>query len=79
MDIGNYTYRITWSEDDQEHIGLCAEFPSLSWLAATPDEALTGIYDVVREVVKDMQDSNEKTPLPIADSEKAEYIPPAAC
>jgi len=59
MDIGNYTYRVTWSEDDQEYIGLCVELPSLSWLSATPAEALTGIYEVVREVVKDMQDSNE--------------------
>ena len=22
-----YTYRVTWSEDDQEYVGLCAEFP----------------------------------------------------
>ena len=25
-----YTYRITWSAEDGEHVGLCAEFPSLS-------------------------------------------------
>jgi hypothetical protein len=25
-----YTYRVTWSEDDNEYVGLCAEFPSLS-------------------------------------------------
>jgi hypothetical protein len=24
----HYTYRVTWSEDDQEYVGLCAEFPS---------------------------------------------------
>jgi len=34
-----YTYRITWSEDDNEYVGLCAEFPSLSWLAKTPETA----------------------------------------
>ena len=28
----HYTYRITWSAEDNEHVGLCAEFPSLSWL-----------------------------------------------
>jgi len=28
-----YTYRVTWSEDDNEYVGLCSEFPSLSWLA----------------------------------------------
>ena len=24
-----YTYRVTWSEDDDEYVGLCAEFPSI--------------------------------------------------
>jgi hypothetical protein len=22
-----YTYRVTWSEDDTEYVGLCAQFP----------------------------------------------------
>ena len=25
-----YTYRVTWSEEDAEYVGLCAEFSSLS-------------------------------------------------
>jgi predicted RNase H-like HicB family nuclease len=25
-----FTYRVTWSEEDGEYVGLCAEFPSLS-------------------------------------------------
>ena len=25
-----YTYRVTWSEADGEHVGLCAGFPSLT-------------------------------------------------
>jgi len=29
----HYTYRVTWSVDDDEYVGLCAELPSLSWLA----------------------------------------------
>ena len=29
------TYRITWSAEDGEHVGLCAEFPLLSWPAPT--------------------------------------------
>jgi hypothetical protein len=35
-----YTYRVTWSEEDHEYVGLCAEFPSLSRLAKNPDGAL---------------------------------------
>ena len=35
-----YTYRVIWSEEDQEFVGLCAEFPSLSWLEEEHDAAL---------------------------------------
>jgi len=31
-----YTYRVTWSSEDNEYVGSCAEFPSLSWLASEP-------------------------------------------
>ena len=61
-----YTYRVTWSEDDNEYVGLCAEFPSLSWLARTPEAALKGIRKVVEDVVKDMQANGEAIPEPIA-------------
>jgi hypothetical protein len=29
MNINHYTYRVTWSAEDNEHVGLCTEFPSL--------------------------------------------------
>jgi len=61
-----YTYRVTWSEEDSEHIGLCAEFPSLSWLAATPEAALKGIRKLVADVVADMASTGEQIPEPLA-------------
>ena len=61
-----YTYRVTWSEEDEEHVGLCAEFPSLSWLAGTPEAALKGIRKVVAGVVADMKKNKEPVPEPIA-------------
>ena len=61
-----YTYRVTWSEDDNEYVGLCAEFPSLSWLSATPEAALKGIRKLVAEIVEDMESSGEIVPEPIA-------------
>ena len=61
-----YTYRVTWSEDDAEYVGLCAEFPSLSWLAQTPEAALKGIRKLVGEVVSDMLSNEESIPEPIA-------------
>ena len=68
MNINHYTCRVTWSQEDGEHVGLCAEFPSLPWLAATPEKALAGIRRVVGEVVDDMQSAGE--PVPEALSEK---------
>ena len=53
MNIKHYTYRVTWSTEDGEHVALCAEFPSLSWLAKTPEGALKGIQKVVADVVAD--------------------------
>jgi len=34
-------------------LGLVAEFPSLSWLAPTEDEALRGIIEVVEQIAAD--------------------------
>ncbi|NQV50183.1 MAG: toxin-antitoxin system HicB family antitoxin [Candidatus Marinimicrobia bacterium] len=62
MNIDHYTYRITWSEEDEEFVGLCVEFPSLSWLAATQDDALKGIRNIVLEVVDDLIKSDEHVP-----------------
>jgi len=49
-----YTYRVLWSEEDGEHVGLCEEFPSLSWLAPTQVGALNGITQLVSEVLRDL-------------------------
>ncbi len=62
----HYTYRVTWSEDDSEYVGLCSEFPSLSWLAKSPEAALKGIRNVVADVVGDMKTNNEAIPEPIS-------------
>ncbi len=61
-----YTYRVTWSDEDQEYVGLCTEFPSLSWLAETQESALQGIRQFVAEVISDMKTSNEKIPVPFS-------------
>lgn len=61
-----YTYRVTWSVEDNEYVGRCVEFPSLSWLASDPESALHGIRQVVAEVVADMRSNHEPIPQPIA-------------
>jgi predicted HicB family RNase H-like nuclease len=61
-----YTYRVTWSDEDREYVGLCAEFPSLSWLASEPQAALQGIRQVVADVIADIQANGESAPEPLA-------------
>ncbi len=61
-----YTYRVTWSEEDREHVGLCAEFPGLSWLDASPEKALAGIRQIVKECLRDMRRNKEDVPEPLA-------------
>src|ERR1035437_8286317 len=65
--IDHYTYRVTWSAEDGEHVGLCAEFPSLSWLAPTPEEAHAGIRHVVAEAVADRRSGGDPVPAPLAE------------
>ena len=67
MQIDHYTYRVTWSAEDGEHVGLCAEFPSLSWLDQTPEGALQGIRKLVAEVTTDLTAAGETIPVPLAE------------
>lgn len=82
MNCDHFTYRVTWSPEDGDHVGLCAEFPSLSWLDATPEAALAGIRQVVADVVREMVENGESVPEPIADrtysGEFKVRIPPQA-
>jgi len=67
MSVDHYTYRVTWSPEDGEYVGLCAEFPSLSWLAKTQEGALKGIRKMVGEAVADMGSAGEVVPVPLAE------------
>ena len=67
MMIDHYTYRVTWSSEDGEFVGLCAEFPLLSWLSGSQEEAFSGIRELVSDCVADMQSNSERVPEPMAD------------
>ena len=63
----HYTYRVEWSPDDDEWVGLVVEFPSLSWLDPDPVEAIRGVDRLVADVVKDMYANGERPPQPLAE------------
>jgi predicted HicB family RNase H-like nuclease len=64
--IDRYTYRLTWSEEDQEYVGLCVEFPSLSWLDASQEKALLGIRTSVADTLADLKHRKEPVPEPFS-------------
>jgi predicted HicB family RNase H-like nuclease len=61
-----YTYKIIWSEEDKEYVGLCVEFPGLSWLAGKAELALKGIRELVDDIINDMKESGESPPDPLS-------------
>jgi predicted HicB family RNase H-like nuclease len=65
-EVDRFTYRVTWSDEDQEYVGLCAEFPSLSWLESSPEKSLQGIRKLVKEVIADLKRSKDPVPEPIS-------------
>lgn len=63
----HYAYRVVWSVEDEEFVGLCAEFPSLSYLDEDHLKALEGIVNLVKDIIADMEASGEKIPTPISE------------
>ena len=66
IDVTRYTYRVTWSVEDDQYVATCVELPSLSWLADTQEDALRGLRDLVAEVVRDLTDTGEPVPEPLS-------------
>ena len=66
MDAQFYTYRVFWSEEDEEFVGLCAEFPGLSWLDENQALVLKGIVDLVQECMDDLVANKEPVPEPLS-------------
>jgi len=62
--LRGYTYRVMRSGD--EFVGLCVEFPSLSWLAESESGALYGIAKLVNDVRSDMTKRKEEIPEPLS-------------
>lgn len=63
----HYTYRVTWSAEDDSYVGTVAELPSLSWVESDQREALNGIIQLVRDVVDDLESEGEQVPVPLAE------------
>ncbi|MEL4894900.1 type II toxin-antitoxin system HicB family antitoxin [Crocosphaera sp. Alani8] len=67
VNCDHYSYRVTWSVEDSEFVGLCAEYPSLSYLDEDRYAAIEGITNLVKDIVADLEANGEKVPEPIAE------------
>lgn len=67
MSKDRYTYRITWSTEQNKYVGLCAEFSKLAWLDLTPEDALKGIRQVVAKEVEALKMQGKEAPQALAD------------
>jgi predicted HicB family RNase H-like nuclease len=63
----HYTYRVSWSAEDNQYVATCLELPSLSWLANDHIKALKGVGQLVRSVVVDLLASRGQVPEPLAE------------
>ena len=61
-----YIYRVIWSEEDEEYVGLCAEFGLLNYLDDTPEKAFAGIRDLVAFCVDDLRKEGAPVPEPLS-------------
>jgi len=66
-DVSHYTYRVSWSAEDDEFVATCLEFPSLSWLADSQVEALEGLVGLLRDTLADMEEQGEEIPVPLTE------------
>ena len=60
-----YSYTVSWSEEDGVFIGRVAEFPSLAAYGRTQEQALREIRTVVGAVLDDLTDEGVPIPEPL--------------
>lgn len=58
----NYSFSVLWSDEDGEYVATSAEFPGLSGLAATPEEAIAELKDAIEVAVQAYLEDGEPVP-----------------
>ncbi len=59
-----YSFAITWSELDQNYVALCPEFPGLSGLGDTPQEAIAELQVALELAVETYEAEGWTLPAP---------------
>ena len=62
--MNNYSYDVAWSESDGEYVATSAEFPGLSGLAPTAEEAVRELHQAIEAAVEAILADGEMLPEP---------------
>lgn len=62
--MNNYSYNVAWSETDEEYIATSVEFPGLSALAGTPEEAVQELHAAIDVAIEAYRSDGEPIPEP---------------
>lgn len=62
--MNNYSYNVAWSEADAEYVATSAEFPGLSALGGTPEEAVRDLHEAIGVAIEAYQSDGEPVPQP---------------
>lgn len=62
--LPHYNYQVHWSEEDGSYIATVDEFPSLSYAATQPHDALYGLAGILVATIAELESSGERVPAP---------------
>ena len=62
----DYTFRVFWSEEDDEFVCVVDEFKYLSNLDENQFDAFTGMVDLLRSVLDDLYTDGKEPPVPFS-------------
>lgn len=65
MNAEKYSYEPMWSNKNKCFIAISREWPDLTHLGETPDEAVTQLMELVRETMHDRYVKGESVPKPL--------------
>jgi predicted RNase H-like HicB family nuclease len=66
MDTREYTYQISWSDDDGEFLATCVEIPGLSGLGQTEAEALAELKEALSAWLDHLRSEGLPLPKPLS-------------
>jgi predicted RNase H-like HicB family nuclease len=64
MKTAEYGFRVLWSEEDEGYVAICPEFPGVSALGHTPEEAIQEIRKALDLAIASYRDSIWPLPDP---------------